>query len=142
MRVCLDPRDLNKAICRNHFGMPVLDDVLPQLNNARIFSLLDAKDGFLHIKLSERSSLLTTFRGPNCRYRWLRLPFGLSSAPEEFQRRLQGVLHGVEGIAVVADDILVFGTGNTEEVARLSHDARLIKLLKRAREVNLKFNKE
>ncbi|KAL5510796.1 hypothetical protein EMCRGX_G006398 [Ephydatia muelleri] len=142
VRVCLDPRDLNKAICRNHFGMPTLDDVLPQLNNARIFSLLDAKDGFLHIKLSERSSFLTAFWGPNCRYRWLRLPFGLSSAPEEFQRRLQGVLHGVEGIAVVADDILVFGTGNTEEEARLSHDARLIKLLERAREVNLKFNQE
>ena len=52
------------------------------------------------------------------------------------------MLHGGEGIAVVADDILVFGTGNTEEVARLSHDGRLIKLLKRAREVNLKFKKE
>ena len=52
------------------------------------------------------------------------------------------MLHGVEGIAVVADDILVFGTGNMEEEARLSHDARLIKLLERAREVNLKFDKE
>ena len=32
--VCLHPKDLNKAICRNHFGLPALDDVLPQLNNA------------------------------------------------------------------------------------------------------------
>ena len=56
--VCLDPRDLNKAIRRNHFHLPTLDDVLTQLKGARVFSLLDAKDGFLQVKLSESSSFL------------------------------------------------------------------------------------
>ena len=93
----------------------------------------------MYTKLSECSSFLTTFWGPNCHYRWLQLPFGLSSAPEEFQQRLQGVLHGVEGIVEVADDILVFGTGNRNKEARLSHDIRLIKVLEHAREVNLNF---
>ena len=90
VHVCLDPRDLNKSIRQNHFHLPTLDDVLPRLKGARVFSLLDAKDGFLQVKLSERSSFLTTFWGAGHKYRWLRMPFGISSAPEEFQRRLQG----------------------------------------------------
>ena len=142
VRVCLDPRDLNKAILRNHFKMPTLDDVLPELTGAKIFSILDAKDGFLQIRLSEHSSKLTTFWGPDGRYRWLQMPFGLSSAPEEFQRRLQGALHGIQGVVVVADDILVFGKGKTEEEAREDHDKALLQLLHKARDQNLKFNKD
>ena len=50
---CLDPRDLNMAIHRNHFNMSTIDDDLPNLKQVKLFSLLDAKDGFLQIKLSE-----------------------------------------------------------------------------------------
>ena len=142
VRVCLDPRDLNKAIRRNHFYLPTVDDVLPQLKGARVFSLLDAKDGFLQVKLSESSSFLTTFWGAGRKYRWLRMPFGISSSPEEFQCRLQDALHGLEGVAVVADDTLVYGMGKTDATARQDHDQKLLKLLQRAREVNLKFNKD
>ncbi|KAL5489020.1 hypothetical protein EMCRGX_G018062 [Ephydatia muelleri] len=142
IRICLDPRNLNKAIKRNHFNMPTIDDVLPRLDGAKVFSILDAKDGFLHIHLTEKSSYLTTFWGPNGRYRWCRLPFGLSSAPEEFQRRLQNALHGIEGVAVVADDILVFGVGTTMEDAIQNHDEALLRVLKRARLCNLKLNKQ
>ena len=107
VRVCLDPQDLNKAVKLNHLNMPTLDVVLPKLKDAKIFSLLNAKDGFLHVKLTERGSYLTTFWSPYGRYRWLRLPFGLSSAPEECQRRLQTTLQSLDGVEVVADDVLV-----------------------------------
>ena len=70
------------------------------------------------------------------------MPFGISSAPEEFQRRLQVALHGIEGVAVVADDVLVFGGGETDEEARQRHDEALVQLLMRARKCNIKFNKE
>ena len=142
VRVCLDPWDLNRAIKRSHFNMPTLDDVLPTLNNAKVFSLLDVKDGFMHVKLSDRSSFLTTFWGPTCRYLWLRLPFGISSAPEEFQWRLQAALYDLEGVAVVADDVLVVEKGDTMEEARRSHDEALIQLLVRARKANIKFYKD
>ena len=56
VHVCLDPRDINKVIRQNHFHLPTLDDVLPRLKGARVFSLLDAKDGFLQVKLSESST--------------------------------------------------------------------------------------
>ena len=97
LRICIDPRDLNKAIKRSHYIMPTLEDILPNLANAKVFSVLDAKEGFWHIKLDESSSFLTTFWTPVGRYRWLRLPFGISSAPEKFQRRQHEVLEGLTG---------------------------------------------
>ena len=61
IRICIDPQNLNRAIRRNHTQMPTLDDVLTQLNRARCFSLCDAKDGFLQVKLAMDSTDLTTF---------------------------------------------------------------------------------
>ena len=54
------------------------------------------------------------------------MPFGISSAPEEFQRRMHTVLQGLHGVEVIADDIiLVFGCGDTEEECHRDHDANL-----------------
>ena len=142
LRICIDPSNLNESIQRNHFPMPTLDDVLSKLNGARVFSLCDAKDGFLQVKLSENSSDLTTFWTPFGKYKWLRMPFGLSSSPEEFQRRLSDALAGLSGVTVVADDILIYGKGKTHEEAVKDHNVKLEKLLTRARRVNLKLNKE
>ena len=62
-----------------------------------MFTVLDAKNGFWHIQLDEPSSFATTFGTPWGRYRWLRLPFGVSPAPEEFQRRIDIALEGLPG---------------------------------------------
>ncbi|UYV72155.1 K02A2.6-like [Cordylochernes scorpioides] len=142
LRVCLDPRDLNKVIKRPHFQIPTLDEILPSLNNAKIFTVIDAKDGFWQVKLDRQSSDLTTFWTPFGRYKWLRMPFGISAASEEFQRRLHEVIEGLEGVEVIADDILVFGKGNITEDAIRDHNIKLEQLLMRARERNLKFNKD
>ena len=142
VRVCIDPRDLNKAIKRPKYQMPTLEEILPTLSQAKIFTVLDAKDGFHQVKLDEASSQLTTFWTPFGRYRYLRMPFGISSAPEEFQRRMHATLQGLPGVEVIADDILVFGSGATDEECQRNHDANLDRLLQRAREKNLKFNKK
>jgi len=63
------------------------------------------------------------------------------SAPEEFQRRQHEITEGLQGVNVIADDILVYGFGDTEAVAIVDHDKNLLNLLTRAREKNLKFNK-
>ena len=142
LRVCLDPNKLNTAIQRNHYPTPTLEDMVPKLSKARIFSVVDAKDGFLQVELDEESSFLTTFWTPFGRYRWLRMPFGLKSAPEEFQRRLDACLEGLQNTLVIADDILIFGAGDTEEEAVRSHDAAMRALLQRCKEKNLKLNKK
>ena len=84
IQICLDPRDLNRAIRREHYPMPMVEEVVASFPNTIVFSVLDAKSGFLQIKLDYESSLLTTFNTPRGRYRWLRLPFGVKSAPEIF----------------------------------------------------------
>ena len=64
--------------------MPVIDDIISDSSDAKMFTVVDVKDGFWHVKLDEKSSYLTTFNTPYGRYRWLRLPFGVNSASEEF----------------------------------------------------------
>ena len=76
---------------------------------------------FSKVMLDERSSYLTTCWTTFSRYRWLRLPFGLSSSPEEFQRRLEECLEGLEQVEVIADDIVIYAQGDTEEEAQRSH---------------------
>ncbi len=78
--------------------MPTIDDILPSLSKAKVFSVVDAKSAFWHIALDEQSSKLTTFATPFGKYRWLRMPYGISPAPEIFQHRLKDALVGLEGI--------------------------------------------
>ena len=143
MRICMDPvRTLNKAIKRPLYPMPTLEENLHKLVNAKRFTLVDALVGFTQVSLDDESSLLTTMHTPIGRVRWLRLPFGISSAPEEFQRRQREVLEGLEGVINISDDILIYGCGDTQEEADKDHDKNLIDLLERCRERNLKLNSE
>ena len=141
IRICLDPRDLNKAILRPKYQMPTLEEVLPNLTNAKVFSTMDAKDGFYQIGLNEGSSKKTTFWTPFGRYRYLRMPFGINLAPEEFECRLHEKLAGLEGVEILRDDLLVVGYGGTLAEAEVNHDENLRNLLDRAREVNLNSKK-
>ena len=59
LRICTDPRPLNKALKRPHYPLPVIDDVLPTLSNAKVFSVLDARNGFWQLALDEESSKVT-----------------------------------------------------------------------------------
>ena len=136
VRLCLDPRPLNVSLKREHYPLPVLDDILPQLSNATVFSICDLKDGYLHCPLDEQSSLLTTFATPWCRYKWKRLPFGLKVSSEIFQKRLLQALDGLIGVQCVADDIIIWGSSDAE------HDDRLRKFLQRCQSVGIVLNKE
>ena len=95
--------------------MPMLEEILPTLAQAKVFTVLDAKDGFHQVKLDDVSSHLTTFWTTYGRYRYLRMPFRISSAPEEFQRHMHTAVQGLPGVEVIADDILVYGCGTTAE---------------------------
>ena len=85
LRICLDPKDLNRAVKREHFQLPTSTKITSKLTGAKVFSKLDAKDGFWHVKLDHPSSLLTTFNTPFGRFKFNRLPFGLNSSNEVFQ---------------------------------------------------------
>ncbi|KAK3706238.1 hypothetical protein QZH41_003700 [Actinostola sp. cb2023] len=134
IRLCIDPKPLNQALKRNHYPLPVIDDILPLLSNAKVFTFVDAKNGFWHVPLDIESSFLTTFATPWGRYRWNRMPFGISPAPEEFQRRLDNALEGLNGVQPIYDDILVYGSGDTEDQAIADHDRKIHSLQNCCRE--------
>ena len=136
VRICIDPRDLNEAILREHHPMNSIEDIATRLQDSAVYSVLDANSGYYQIKLTERSSELTTFNTPFGRYRYLRLPMGIRCAAEVFQRQMSTALSDIEGVEIVVDDILVHGRNQKE------HDERLIKVLERTRKLNLKLNSE
>ncbi|KAL8625389.1 hypothetical protein ACOMHN_044532 [Nucella lapillus] len=136
LRICIDPRPLNKALKRERYPIPTMDDILPRLARSRVFSKLDLSNAYWHVHLDEKSSLLTTFQTPYGRYRWKRLPFGTSVSSELFQKRLHQALEGLEGVIGVSDDIIVHGE-NEEE-----HDRNLVTLMERCRNIGLRLNKE
>ena len=134
LRICLDPKDLNAATKRPYYPMPTLEDVLSKMTGAKFFSKLDARSGYWQLKLSPESSYLTTFNTPYGRYRFLRLPFGIVSAQDEFQLKMDETFEGLPGITPLVDNIIV--TGRTQE----EHDTNLRATLERAAAKNLKLN--
>lgn len=119
VRICLDPKDLNNAIEREHYPMKTIEEVVARMPNAKVFSTLDANSGYWQIPLDEESSKLCTFQTPFGRYRYKRLPFGIKSAPEVFQRTMSHMFDDIQGVEIVMDDILVWGESLAE------HDFRL-----------------
>ncbi len=99
--------------------IPGVDQTLAKLSGARVFSKLDANSGYWQIPLAEESHKLTTFVTPHGRFCFNKLPFGISSAPELFQRRINGILDGLDGVICMMDDILVFARDANE------HDRKL-----------------
>ena len=88
IRICLDPsQTLNKAIRRPKYIIPTLEENLHKLHSMKYMTVIDVKEAFQNIPLTLRSSLMTTMYTPWGRYRWTRLPFGISSASEEWQHR-------------------------------------------------------
>ncbi|GFW49033.1 transposon Ty3-I Gag-Pol polyprotein [Trichonephila clavipes] len=86
--LCLDPRDLNNEIKREHYQIPCTDDIICRLEGRKIFSVVDLKDGFWHVPLDEVSSEICAFNTPFGRYKFNKMPFGIVSAPEPWLSRL------------------------------------------------------
>ena len=136
LRICLDPKALNEAIRRPHYPMFTLDDVTSKLTNAMCFSILDITHAYWSVKLDEASSYLTTFSTPFGRYRYLRLPFGISASSDLFQLKCNEIFEGLPGMTATVDDILIYGRTHEE------HDRNLRSVLDRAREKGIRFNSE
>lgn len=120
----MDLRGPNKNIIRTPFKMPTLEAILAKLHGATYFSTLDLSSAFFHVVLDEGSRHLTNFFAGDATYRFKRLPFGLSNAPDIFQEACQAViLSGCRGVVNYLDDFLIFGKTKKE------HDENLEKVL-------------
>ncbi|XP_054765371.2 uncharacterized protein K02A2.6-like [Lytechinus pictus] len=134
VRICVDLTSLNKAVEREIHPMSSVDESLAKLGKSTIFTKLDANSGFWQIPLSDESKLLTTFVTPFGRFCFDRLPFGITSAPEVFQRTMSNILEGLDGVICHMDDVLIHG------VTQADHDTRVRAVLQRLQEAGITLN--
>ena len=136
VRICVDLRKLNEAVKRERYILPTLEDIAPKLAGAKVFSKLDASSGYWQIPLHPDSSRLTTFITPSGRFCFRRLPFGITSAPEIFQKRMTNLLRNQDNVAAIQDDIIVYGKTIAE------HDLSLQRVFKTIAQSGLRLNEK
>ena len=136
LRTCLNPTHLNKAIRRDHYRTPTLEEITHELAGSTKFTKVDGSSSYYCIVLDYESSLLTTFNTHRGRFRLVCLPFRLACAQDIFQRMMDQILDRCEGVIGIADDIIIHGKDDAE------HDRRLHKFMRVAREHGLVLNKK
>ena len=134
VRICVDRKPLNENVMREFHPLPAVDETLAQLSGARIFTKLDANAGFWQIPLAKESRPLTTFITPFGRYQFNALPFGITSTPELFQKRMNALLSNLKGVLCLMDDVLVYGKDQRE------HDKRLEAVLQQIEAAGMTLN--
>ena len=128
VRICIDPRDLNKALKRRHYPMVTVEEVANGLSGAKSFMSLDACSGYWQLPVDDKSSKFLTFNTSWGQYRFTRLPFGISSVPEIYQREMDKLFEGVPA-EIIVDDVLIHGKDQTDG------DQKLRIIVYRSREV-------
>ena len=136
IRISVDLTKLHESVKRERHILPAVEETLARLKDSTAFSKLDANSGFWQVPLAQQSKALTTFITPFGRYCFNRMPFGISLAPEYFQKRMQQTPEGLERVACMMDDIQVFGSTAQE------HDRRLHAELERLKETKITLNPE
>ena len=138
MRICLDLKDLNRAVKRSHHHTPTLEEITHKFKGSTVFSKLDARHGYWSVRLDEESSYFTTFDRPfpfgRCRFTGL--PFRLCVSQDIFQQKLDFILEKCPGAVGIADDFTVHSPTEKE------HDADLHYLMLVERQHGLVFNLE
>ena len=136
VRICVDLKFLNESVLREVHPLPKVETTLSQLSGATVFSKIDTNSGFWQIPLDTESRLLTTFLTPFGRYCFNKLPFGISSAPEHFQRCMTKILVDIPGVVCHIDDVLIFAKTQKE------HDERLRAVLQAIQKAGMTLNRE
>ena len=105
VRICVDLTKLNEAVRRENYIIPKVESTLGSIaSKGHIYTKLDANSGFHQVVLSQDRARLTTFITPFGIYMFRRLPFGISSAPEYFQKQMDSELSGLAGVVCHLDD--------------------------------------
>ncbi len=136
LRICMDPRYLNQFLIRPIHPFPDIDEIFALIQGCKFLTKIDMRWGFWNLELDEESSFLCTFATEWGRYRYLRLPFGVSVGPEVFHRIVGDILRGIPGVIHFIDDILAGGRTDEE------HDERVVTVKRRLKDARIEVNDE
>ncbi|GBM54065.1 Retrovirus-related Pol polyprotein from transposon 297 [Araneus ventricosus] len=136
-RLCIDYQRLNKITMREHFPLPLIDDLLDRLQSANIFSTLDLKNAFFHVDIDPSSKKYTSFITDTGQYEFNKMSFGLTNSPSVFQRYIYNVFRDLikENVVMIyLDDLVISSENETQGIERLQ------RVLKTASEYGLELN--
>ena len=108
LRVCLDPTDLNKHIICPICNMRTLEEIIDMLKGSMYFAVFDSTKSFFHVPLDHQSKQLTAMLTPIGIYLYNVLAMGLSNTTDIFEKCMQNIVDGLQGVVNIADDVLVF----------------------------------
>lgn len=137
VRFVSDFRRLNLKLKRKPYPLPRISDTLQQLEGFQYATSLDMNMGYYHIRLSPEASDMCTIITEFGKYRYKRLPMGVSCSPDIFQAKIYELLGDIEGTKAYIDDILVIKRGLFE-----GHLEQLEEIFRRCQKTNLELNAE
>ncbi|GFX68870.1 retrovirus-related Pol polyprotein from transposon 297 [Trichonephila clavipes] len=116
-RMCIDYRKLNQKLVKDKFPLPIIEDVLDTLQEAKVYSTLDLCNGFFHVDVDEDCRKYTSFIVPDGQFEFNKVPFGLSTSPGVFQRYVSSIFRDLtrKGIVISYLDDLVIPAKNEQE---------------------------
>lgn len=137
IRTCGDFKvTLNPVLSAEQYPLPLIDDLFAGLSGGQKFSKIDLNQAYLQMHVEKESRELLTINTHKGLFRYCRLPFGITSAPALFQRAMDQILSGLQGVQCYLDDILCTGANDEEHLHNL--DA----ILQRLKEYGLRVRKE
>ncbi|GFU87488.1 hypothetical protein TNCV_2446221 [Trichonephila clavipes] len=116
-RMCIGYRKLNQKLVKDKFPLPLIEDVLDTLQEAKVYSTLDLRNGFFHVDVDEDCRKYTSFIVADGKFEFNKVPFGLSTSPGVFQRYVSSIFRDLtrKGIVIIYLDDLVIPAKNEEE---------------------------
>ena len=121
VRACLDAKELNDCIKRDHHRTPTVEEITHNFAGSTVFSKVDGTASYYCVELDDESQLLTTFNSPFGRYCFRRLPPGLICSQDIFQKKIDQILEQCTGVIGIADDFCIHGKDLQEHNTRLHH---------------------
>lgn len=127
-RICVDYRALNKKVVRDEYPLPLIDDQIEKLYNAKVFTKLDLRNGFFHVPVDQDSRKYTTFVTESGTFEFLKMPFGFCNSPAVFQRFINCIFQPLirDGtLFAFMDDLLIPSANETEALEKLEKVLKL-----------------
>jgi hypothetical protein len=136
-RLVVDYRALNNLTVQDAHPLPLIEELVHKQSQYKLWSVFDMKDGYHQIPLKKEHRPYTCMATPKGIFQWKVLVMGLKNGGAIFQRTMEWVLQGLEGVSVYIDDVIVGSTGANHEECLRNHDMDVRKVLERLKEHQL-----